>query len=136
MEFKLYFNGVPFADTPILIESQWNLNTLKLSRIRHFAGILIESQWNLNVEVIDINSVLLFILIESQWNLNSNADTMKLKTLPILIESQWNLNYLIKHLISDTFSDINRITVEFKSNCFIRASYLPFNINRITVEFK
>ena len=53
----------------------------------------------------------------------------------ILIESQWNLNNA-KHLNSITLSDINRITVEFKSHLIYRTLLYHLHINRITVEFK
>ena len=56
------------------------------------------------------------ILIESQWNLNDKEQATRILQINILIESQWNLNSLVKGDVQDTSKDINRITVEFKSN--------------------
>ena len=41
-----------------------------LAYITVSATILIESQWNLNSVVVDVSASGAFILIESQWNLN------------------------------------------------------------------
>ncbi len=54
------------------------------------------------------------ILIESQWNLNSFVHSRNLDRESILIESQWNLNGNFSQQ-AKTATNINRITVEFKS---------------------
>ena len=92
MEFKCDFGYLP--------------NTFSLS-------ILIESQWNLNSVVVDVSASGAFILIESQWNLNEAWMVCMIIEGCILIESQWNLNIAP---ITNTclVENINRITVEFK----------------------
>ena len=56
-------------------------------------NILIESQWNLNSVVVDVSASGAFILIESQWNLNEAWMVCMIIEGCILIESQWNLNF-------------------------------------------
>ena len=84
-----------------------------LAYITASAMILIESQWNLNSVVVDVSASGAFILIESQWNLNEAWMVCMIIEGCILIESQWNLNIAP---ITNTclVENINRITVEFK----------------------
>ena len=77
--------------------------------------ILIESQWNLKFFVVCCSCVCNHILIESQWNLKTRIARQINEMGIILIESQWNLKLgcILDYL--NIPSDINRITVEFKT---------------------
>ena len=52
-----------------------------LAYITVSATILIESQWNLNSVVVDVSASGAFILIESQWNLKIEARFFLVDTL-------------------------------------------------------
>ena len=78
--------------TPILIESQWNLNKITNLSTGEFIRILIESQWNLNN----------FFGVEEPLKVTHiNRITVEFKFMLCLLSN-------IRK------SDINRITVEFK----------------------
>ncbi len=90
-----------------------------LAYITVSATILIESQWNLNSVVVDVSASGAFILIESQWNLNERTLLGRAVVCCILIESQWNLKIEARFFLVDTLSYYSGSVVKTKSNIFI-----------------
>ena len=98
----------------ILIESQWNLNSLQSLQWRQWTTyinrITVEFKWFMS----SCSGREVYILIESQWNLNTYKTFPACLIRKILIESQWNLNVAGWKQEWLPVQNINRITVEFK----------------------
>ena len=81
--------------------------------------VLIESDWNLKSLKSDALFVEPTVLIESDWNLKLTESATALGVLAVLIESDWNLKDIFVIDVLTAFAGINRIRLEFKGhvNC-------------------
>ena len=57
--------------------------------------VLIDTQWNVNSVVTDLQDRREAVLIDTQWNVNIFSSKSTKKDESVLIDTQWNVNQII-----------------------------------------
>ena len=129
---RVFFSSL---DSPILIETYWNVNQVSPSFTSFLFSILIETYWNVNYIAYEIISI---------FKNNINRDILECKLVHhpcflsidcILIETYWNVNIRRQWHIYPS-PDINRDILECKYVCDQVFFLHGFHINRDILECK